>query len=78
MTVPARLDRIDLGTHRRVKGPREGQMHRSVFLSISQLCLVALAINCPFVPSADAQAARLVSPDAPDLGQGRTEPIGNQ
>ena len=31
-------------------------MHRSVFLSIPLLCLVTLAINCPFIPSADAQA----------------------
>ena len=33
----------------------ERQMHRSVFLSISVLCLVTLAIICPLVPSADAQ-----------------------
>jgi len=29
-------------------------MHRSVSLSIPLLCLLTLAINCPFVPSADA------------------------
>jgi ribonuclease BN (tRNA processing enzyme) len=34
----------------------ERQMRRSVFLSIPLLCLVTLAINGPFVPSADAQA----------------------
>jgi ribonuclease BN (tRNA processing enzyme) len=33
----------------------ERQMHPTVFLSIPLVCLVTLAINCPFVPSADAQ-----------------------
>ena len=31
-------------------------MHRSVFRSMPLLCLVTLSMNCPFVPSAEAQA----------------------
>ncbi|MGC1299205.1 MAG: hypothetical protein WA869_29625, partial [Alloacidobacterium sp.] len=34
----------------------ERPVHRSVFLSIPLLCLVTLFLNCPFVPTADAQA----------------------
>jgi len=116
----------------------ERQLYRSGFLAIHLFCLLALCMNCPFVPWAVAQtcggegvavqvlgsggpelqdkrasssylvwqdgqarvlvtvaayasicdrtdrstgacqAARVVSPDAPDLGQGRTDPIGNQ
>jgi len=33
----------------------ERQMHRSVSLRIALLCLLTLSVNCPFVPSADAQ-----------------------
>jgi hypothetical protein len=47
----------------------ERDMHRSVCLSVPLFYLVTLAINCQFVPSGGArQAARVVSPDAPDLG----------
>jgi hypothetical protein len=46
---------IKMHTDRRINLELALRKAPSVFLSIPLLCLVILAINCPFVPSADAQ-----------------------
>jgi ribonuclease BN (tRNA processing enzyme) len=48
-------------------------MHRSVFLYIPLLCLLALSINCPFVLSAEAQTCGGVGVAVQVLGSGGPE-----
>ncbi len=49
------------------------QRYRTVFLSIPLLCLVALSINCPFVPSADAESCGGTGVAVQILGSGGPE-----
>jgi hypothetical protein len=48
-------------------------MHRSIFLFIPLLCLVTLSINCPVVPSADAQTCGGAGVSVQVLGSGGPE-----
>jgi hypothetical protein len=48
-------------------------MHRSVFLYIPLLCLLALSINCPFVLSAEAQTCGGAGVAVQVLGSGGPE-----
>ena len=51
----------------------ERPVHRSVFLSLPLLCLVTLFLNCPFVPSADAQTSGGEGVTVQVLGSGGPE-----